>query len=72
MDYRPRLSVDLTEEQSEKLRRYIPWGLQKPLFVAIIDDLIDLFDKGKADMVIQAIVSGLIKPSELLKTLKEE
>ena len=72
MDYRPRLSVDLTEEQARKLRQYIPWGLQKALFSAVIDDLISLMETGKGDMVVQAIVAGLIKPSELLKTLKVE
>lgn len=72
MEYRPRLSVDLTEEQSKKLRQYIPWGLQKALFSAIIDDIISLMETDKGDKVIQAIVSGLMKPSELLKTLNVE
>ena len=72
MDYRPRLSVDLTEEQSKKLRQYLPWGLQRALFSAIIDDIISLYEIGMGDKVVQAIVTGLMKPSELLNSIKVE
>jgi hypothetical protein len=39
--YRPRLSIDLTEEQHNALNKYIPWGLKSALFHALIDGLID-------------------------------
>lgn len=67
-EYRPRLSVDLTEEQYKGLSR-IPWGLQRALFSAIIDDLNDLMDKGLAEQLVSAIVAGLIKPRELIQTI---
>lgn len=38
--YRPRLSVDLTETQANKMRELIPHGLKTPLFHAIIDEII--------------------------------
>lgn len=37
--YQPRLSVVITEEQQKFLRDTIPHGLQKPLFQAIINNL---------------------------------
>jgi hypothetical protein len=40
-DYRPRLSIDLTEEQHNALNHYIPWGMKSALFHALIDGLID-------------------------------
>lgn len=67
-DYRPRLSVDLTEEQYKGLSR-IPWGLQRPLFSAIIDDLNSLMDKGLTEQVVSAIVAGLIKPRDIIQTI---
>ena len=70
-DYRPRLSIDLTDEQYRKLSNYIPWGLQRPLFSAIVDDLISMMDNGLTESVITAIVSGMLKPSELIQTLKK-
>jgi hypothetical protein len=70
--YRPRLSVELTDEQARKLSKYVPWGLQKHLFSAIVDDLLDMMEKGGAEKVIEAIVTGLIKPRDLLKSLNQE
>ena len=68
---RPRLSIDLTDEQYTGLTR-VPWGLMRPLFSAIVDDLNSLMDKGLGDQIVSVIVSGMMKPRELLKTLKVE
>lgn len=67
--YIPRLSVELDEEQYKKLTKYIPWGMQKLLFSAIVDDLIKLFEQGDAELTIAAIIAGIIKPRDLIKTL---
>ncbi len=40
--YRPRLSVEITTEQAESLRKLIPWGLKNQLFSIIIDDVVRL------------------------------
>ena len=68
--YRPKLSVEITDEQYRELSKIIPWGLQKHLFSAIINDIIDLAKTGQGTRIVEAIVSGLIKPSEILPTLK--
>jgi len=44
-DYRPRLTVDITEEQSRKLNKYLDYGMRKRVFGVIIDDLFRLFDE---------------------------
>jgi hypothetical protein len=41
-DYRPRLSVEITEEQARQLRDLIPWGSRKQLFSIIVEDVIRL------------------------------
>ena len=43
--YRPRLSIELTEEQQVKLLRLIPWGVKNKLFSIIVDDVIRLMEK---------------------------
>lgn len=70
-EYRPRLSVELTDIQAKKLAQYIPWGMQKYIFSAIIDDLISLLETGEPEKVIAVMVTGIIRPGELLKTLKQ-
>lgn len=44
-EYRPRLSVEITEEQQQALQRYLDFGMQKRLFSIIIDDVIGMLDK---------------------------
>lgn len=44
-DYRPRLSVDITEQQAMELNRLLDYGMRKMLFGVVIDDLLRLFKK---------------------------
>ena len=44
-EYRPRLSVEITEEQQLALQKYLDFGMQKRLFSVIIDDVIGMLDK---------------------------
>ena len=40
--YRPRLSIEITNQQAKDLRSLIPWGLKNQMFCTIIDDVIRL------------------------------
>ena len=53
--YKPRLSIEISEEQSAALSRLIPWGLKGTLFQVIIDDIIELIEK-EGEIVIAAII----------------
>ena len=41
----PRLSIDLSREQFDKLNRLIPWGLKKKIFSGLTDNLIIFLEK---------------------------
>lgn len=57
LPYRPRLSVEISVEQFKALQ-VIPHGLKKPLFLAIINNLINLLsDPDTRHKVITAIVN---------------
>lgn len=43
--YRPRLVVDITDEQAQKLNRYLEYGMRGPVFSVIIDDVISMLEK---------------------------
>ena len=43
--YRPRLSVEITEEQQLALQKHLDFGMQKRLFSIIVDDVIKMLDK---------------------------
>ena len=44
--YRPRINVDLTEEQSSRIRELIPWGYMSRVYSIIVDDLIEIMEVG--------------------------
>ena len=43
--YRPRLSIEITQDQSNRLRKLIPWGLKNQLFSVLTDDVIRLAEQ---------------------------
>lgn len=68
-DYRPRLSIDISPEQANKLRDLIPWGLKNQIFLILIDDLIGLLEEfGLTPIVF--ILEGTIKPRQALRALR--
>ena len=67
--YRPRLSIELTEDQSKRLNRLIPWGLKNALFQAIVDDLIELGEQ-HGQKFLAVVISRKLKAGEYLKGFK--
>lgn len=59
-EWRPRLSIEIGEEEFEKLQKLIPWGVKNQLFKIIIDDLISALEKS-GPMVLGAVLSGKVR-----------
>lgn len=71
--YRPRLSVEIREDQYHKLEQLIPWGMQKPLFEAIVDDLIAMLDDNpNKQMILGAIITRNVHLWDLLNIPEKE
>jgi len=58
--YRPRLSIELTDEQQVKLLRLIPWGVKNKLFSIIVDDVIRLMEE-HGQKFLAAVLTKAIK-----------
>ena len=75
-DTRPRLNVDISEEQKLDLDRLVPWGLKNTLFGAIVDDIIQVLDDPVTrDSFIAIIIGRKMDALEYSKTFnpkKEE
>ncbi len=71
-EYRPRLTFDLdTDERKQRVARLIPWGIQKNLYIAITDIVLDTLDgleERDRGMAIAAIISGKITILDLLRS----
>lgn len=62
----PRLSVDLTEEQKSRLSNAVPWGLMKPLFQSIVEQIVEIGEK-YGELGIYAIISKKFSLVEMLR-----
>jgi|GEM_PF-6649848 hypothetical protein len=69
--YRPRLSEEITEEQSFALRDLIPYGIRKPIMSLIIDSLIDLLRKGNPNDILGLLLTGHIVIEFKFKDVEE-
>ena len=65
---RPRLSIEISEEQQQKLKLLLPHGTKKIVFSLIIDDLIEVMDELGSGKVIGAFINRDVKLHQLLKT----
>lgn len=63
-EWKPRLSVELTEKQYEGLSR-LERGWKKALFHAIIDDINQMMDE-HGDLAVAAIASYSFKFSDVI------
>ena len=69
IDKKPsRLSVDLRPDQKQELDRLIPWGLGKPLWHAIIDDVIELASE-HGTTFIGLLVTGKCRSQDILPSV---
>ena len=63
-EYRPRLSIDISEAQASGLNKHLDYGMKKMVFGVIIDDLLRLFDKHGAGQIIGLFVERSISLKE--------
>lgn len=64
---RPRLSVDITQEQDEKLSRYLDHGMRKQVFGVLVEDLIRLIEAHGESKILGLLITRSIGIKELSK-----
>jgi len=66
-EYRPRLSIEITEKSKNKLAKLIPHGMQKIVFQLIVDDLIELMEKHGSGKVLGTFINRDITLRDITK-----
>lgn len=61
-----KLNVEITDEQWEALNRLLPYGVKKPIFGIIVDDLIEVIDK-HGPIILGALLSRSLKLGDFMK-----
>lgn len=62
----PRLSIELSVDQADKLKKLFPHGTKKIVFGLIVDDLISILENHGAGKVIGAFIHRQITLQDLL------
>lgn len=70
-DWRPRLSIEVTEQQMTDLQELIPWGNKTKIFSAIIDDLISVLKGENGHIAFAAMVCGAVRPKDILPVMSQ-
>jgi len=65
-EYRPRISVEIRDDQYQIIQKMLPHGTQKLLFQALLDGVIALYNKGGFN-AIGAIISGHVDVTQLAR-----
>lgn len=65
-DYRPRLSVELTQETFNQLQQILPHGWRRPLFQALVDGVLELYKRGGMEAV-SLIIAKHISTSQVVE-----
>lgn len=47
-DYKPRMTIELREDQINDLRNLVDWGIRSRIFEPIVDDLIMMLKRDRA------------------------
>lgn len=62
-DWRPRLSIDITQEQADALSACIPPRMRRMVFSALIDLLIEAFKRGGPGVLVSIMQKELDLPA---------
>jgi len=68
--YRPRLSIEITEEQAKDLQTIFPWGLKNAFFQALVDDVIEI-GKKHGHTFLAAVIARRLGAGDFVKELKD-
>lgn len=69
-DYLPRLTLDIRTDQVDDLRRLIPHGMKKRVFVFIIDDLIKILKGPNMQLFLGGMAAREITLEDWIKVPK--
>lgn len=71
VDYIPRFTFEVTEEQQERAKQLLgAYGVRKAIFGPILDDVLDIIEQ-HGPMAIGILVSGSLKPRQVLSSMQE-
>lgn len=66
MSDKPRITLELRQDQLNDLRYYLDWGIRSKVFEAVFDDLIEMLKKDRV-AVVNLLLTRHMKLQDFLK-----
>jgi len=70
-EHKPRISLDISQDQEDGMKKFIPHGAKKKIFGFIIDDMLQIMeDEQRRAVFLGAIASRELHLADWFKVLK--
>ena len=73
-DWRPRITLDVSEELYYEIQRVIPRGLRRPLLEVVMEDILKIL-KGKSvvdkEKILALVIERQVSIPEIMPSLRE-
>lgn len=68
LEYKPRLSIEITEEQFIRKGKVIPWGMETKIFGVLLDGVLNLMENPETrSIIMENILSKNINAKHVLR-----
>lgn len=67
--YKPRLTIEISEEQFFRKQRLMPYGVQRVVFCILLDEILDLIEKHGVQ-ALAPVLNKSLKLTEVLESTK--
>jgi len=68
---KPRLSVDITEKEQDRMRELIPWGLQSAIVRVLMKSALDLIEE-YGEVALAGLITGKVSALDIIRRLDKE
>ncbi len=65
-EYRPRLSIDISEDLHKRYQDLVPWGLRSQLIIVLLEDVLNMIET-YGDIVTALIIKRKLHAKDVLK-----
>uniref|UniRef100_A0A6M3LUU3 Uncharacterized protein n=1 Tax=viral metagenome TaxID=1070528 RepID=A0A6M3LUU3_9ZZZZ len=68
---KPRLSVDITEKEQDRMRELIPWGLQSAIVRTLMNSALDLIEE-YGEVALAGLITGKVSALDIIRRIDKE
>ena len=73
-EYQPRLNIEVTQDQFDRLQRVIPYGLKGRIFRVLVEELLTILEdtSQRRELILAAIINRMVNVPEKSLEIADE